>query len=339
MKKLLVWDGDQTLWDGTYMDGDDVTVSAMRYNQVHALMERGVLQAVASRNLLGDVQTILHRFGLDDAMLTVQAGLHRSKPDMVRTVMLVLGLVNPNDVVFADDNPSHREEVELAIPGVTTVDPADIQRAMDVHFTKASYTDEDRNRVRRYKSEQARQQAETAYDGDRTDFLRGCEMRLRVRAAGASDMPRVMDLTERANQYSAREGYVSVDAARFDGSLYVGEAADRFGDYGLSTVAVMDCAHIRLFVVSCRLAGKGLGSAFLGTLLGLAFERYGARVASAGWQPTDYNGGIDALFGWYGFALSDEPGCTVGRRVARLGRDDWQPDKRPDWVTIQTVIA
>lgn len=335
MRKLLIWDGDNTLWDGTKLDGDEITVSVERHYQVHELMKRGVLQAVASRNLEGDIHSILHQFDLDDAMLDVQGGLDRSKPDMVQSVVRALNLARHSDVVFVDDNPSHREEVERAFTGIVTADPSKVKQVIDRYFTKPEYTDEDRQRVRRYKSEQARRTAEEGYSGDRVDFLRDCNITLRVRMAGQDDMARVIDLTERANQYSARDFGVSLEKARQRGELYVGEAEDRFGSYGLSAVAVMGSnGWISLLVVSCRMAGKGLGSAFLGELIALSFEG-ASRTVTVSWRPSNYNGGVDALLEWYKFKI----GTGAVRKMAILDIEDWNADLRPGWVAVERAVT
>lgn len=328
MKKLVMWDGDETLWNGTLMEGDVGEVGTDRLWQVETLRERGVLQAMASRNLQADVERTLHRYGLDAAFVDIQADLNRTKPEMVRATMERLGIVKPEDVVFIDDQGFNRAEVEHALAGVMTLPPEHVSDMIQDYCTKAHYTAEDRDRVRKYKAEAIREQAQAAYTGNRQDFLRSCQLRMTVRKAQAADYARLSDLAERANQFSAADpSMLPLSIAMARQRVWVASVADTFGDYGLSALAMVHPGgKIQLFVVSCRLQGKGIGSAFLGWLINHL------NVNSAQWQETEYNGGVRALYTWYGFGIEESRTKLVlasrplGKRVVI-----------PNWVQVVEV--
>jgi methoxymalonate biosynthesis protein len=275
---------------------------------------------------LPDVKAALHAFDLDRFFLVPQADLERSKPEMIRSIMDELGLVRNEDVVFLDDQPSHREEVSEALPGITVGGPGDVSDILR-YFEKDRYTDEDRNRVRRYHAEQVRQQAAAAYAGDHLEFLRSTGLQLVLAQPTDEQWARVVDLVARSNRFSAMDGRWDADElvrARERSSLLTGHVTDRFGSYGLSTVLVLDDARIRLLVVSCRLQGKGIGSALIGT----AINAHIGGVVDAVWQETPYNAGVRALYEWYDFEFATQSDGWVTAR-----KEVTQPVDLPDWVT------
>jgi methoxymalonate biosynthesis protein len=327
VKKLLVWDGDETLWRGTMLEGDTPTLPDGRAALCAELCERGVLQSVASTNLLADVKAALHGFDLDRFFLSPQADLERSKPEMIKAIMDALGLVRNEDVVFLDDQASHREEVVQALDGITVGGPEDVDEILR-HFEKNHYTEEDRHRVRRYQAEQVRQQAAAAYDGDHLVFLRTTNLELELSRPSDAQWSRVVDLVARSNRFSAMDGEWNADQlaeAREQESLVAGVVKDRFGSYGLSTVMALGDAEVRLLVVSCRLQGKGIGSA----LVGWAINQHVGDTLTATWRETQYNAGVRALYEWYDFEFN---GASDGWVTARKRVNE--AVELPDWVTL-----
>lgn len=309
MKKLLVWDGDESLWTGTVIDGDIIVLPGNRYDLCEELFNRGVVQSVASYNLLADVDELIHKFGLTNFFLLSQATLDGNvyKSQMIKSIMDSLGLVKNSDVVFIDDNDFNRHEVMDALPGIVCLHPTD-----DVlqYFTKESYTDEDRNRVRMYRSELSRVDAGKAYGEDRTQFLESLELQAKIFRPGLQDMQRVVDLVMRANRFSAMDRMYNEETLyelyNEGNQLYALHAIDKFGDYGLCGVAHVDgLSSMHAFVISCRLQGKGLGSAFLGSLINRCESSYRFSL-DAFWVATEYNAGVRSLFEWYKFKIVDQ---------------------------------
>jgi len=307
MKKLLIFDGDNTLWTGIFANSDKITLPNNRYNQCEDLYNRGVLQSVASHNLLADVETILYVNKLSDFFLYNQADFGKSKSQMVKEIINLYGLTTPRDVVYLDDDPFNRAEVKNMFSEIIVADPKDLQTVIDVHFTKEDYTEEDRLRVRRYRSELQRNQASVAYGADYQKFLQECDLQLTLNLATEEDVPRIIDLISRANRMAAlARTYTEEEIARNLQSIIVGKVRDRFGDYGLSVVLIagkywMDQVRyvdIDALVISCRLQGRGIGSAVLGAIFNS--EPLGTRF-EARWQETEYNQGIKALYEWYKF--------------------------------------
>lgn len=351
MKKLLVWDGDNTLWNGTLAEGDVPTLSPGRWELCEELNDRGVLQALATHNREEDARVALRALGLEPFFLYNQAVFGPPKSAMIRAIVQDYALSKYSDVVFIDDNLFNREEVRQALPLVEVFDPQDLGNVVQGFFTKEHYTDEDRLRVRRYQSEEQRKRAAVAYGEDYVQFLRSCGIVLEVKRATVEDLPRVVDLIHRANRMAALARLFTEEELReavdrpTGGNVWVARVRDKFGDYGLSAVMITDVkadngvVRIVALVISCRLQGRGIGSAFIGWLL----NRYATRTHFiAAWQETDYNAGMRALYEWYHFAFDEYEwyhfafGEDDSRRVeARLVRQE--PVALPDWVQVKAL--
>jgi len=339
MKKLLVWDGDDTLWNGTLAEGDTPTLPPGRWELCEALSNRGVLQALATHNREESVKVALHTLGLEPFFLYNQAAFGPPKSAMVRAIVQDYELSKYSDVVFVDDSTFNRAEVVTALPLVTVIGPDEFPEASDVYFFKEYYTDEDRLRVRRYQSEAVRRHAAVAYGEDYATFLRSCELVMEIRRAEAADLPRVVDLIQRANRMAALSRVFSevelrmATARRIGGSVWVAKVRDKFGDYGLSAVMITDVRSspdpikINALVVSCRLQGRGIGSAFIGWLI----NRYSVGTAIvAEWQETEYNAGMRGLYEWYGFNIGEDSSRWIEARFTKRGLVDM-----PDWVQVE----
>ncbi|MEV6769563.1 HAD-IIIC family phosphatase [Nocardia sp. NPDC051030] len=114
--KLLVWEVDNTLWDGVVSDS---TEGALRPDAVRALRtlgERGVMHAVASRGEWDWTVANLRRHGLREHFAVVEVGWGRKSAAIARMAQ-TLG-VGLDQVGYIDSEPLERSEVAHALPQV-----------------------------------------------------------------------------------------------------------------------------------------------------------------------------------------------------------------------------
>ena len=334
MKKVLIWDCDETLWVGTVVDGDDVFITPRMYSAVRELHARGVVQSIASRNHLDDVRKALSEFEVSDMFLVPQADFQRPKSQMVQHVKDELGIARYEDIAFVDDQEFNRVEVGQNCPGVLCIAPEMLSEAIEEHFSKDSYTEDDRRRVQRYRSEIERKKGATSYEGDYIGFLGSCGMELEIFNPSVKEMVRFVDLVARANRMSAIDGDVSAKSLwdtfhRSPESLLAINVKDKFGGYGTCGVAVLhaetpaDC-FVRALVISCRMQGKGIGSAFLGSII----NQNVGRTVHGVWVETKYNQGMRNLYLWYEFSES-----KLGNKVHFSKKID-AAEGLPPWIDI-----
>lgn len=346
MKKLLIWDADETLWKGTILNTDYIAVTTERFIQLDELMKRGVLQSIASVNRHEDLMMVLRRYNMEGYFLVPTASLEATKAVMVADIVSQLGLASMGDVVFIDDNPLNRAEIKAAYPEITVYDETQISQAIKECFTKETYTEEDRNRVRRYKAEQIRRAASVAYSGDHMTFLRSCGIQLTLDIPPESDWNRVIDLVQRAHRYSAMSHAFNEDEVLSmlgEDQIVVGYVKDNFGEWGLSAILHAPCnatqSNLHMLVISCSLQGKGIGSA----LVGWWVNQHIGKTLRAVYEETQWNGGVPKLFEWYGFQ-PDQSGEGIEHythihqpdpatfRVLKL--QPTAPVVLPDWVKV-----
>jgi FkbH-like protein len=332
-KKVLVWDGDETLWNGTVAEGDPISIPVEVRDVVEELYRRGVVQSIASHNLQADIDAIVHSKGLEPFMVYPQAAFGVPKSQMILRLQEELNISKLEDFVFVDDSEHNRAEVKFTLPEVTVVEPWQLPNVVEEHFSKAEYTDEDRDRVRMYKAEAARKQAGEAYGGDKIGFLRTLGMKATVRPADPNELPRIANLVGRANRLAAAaiplSGEDLVKPVIFE-KLKVLEAEDKFGKYGVSGVILVSqdifTTIIGLLVISCRLQGKGLGSAFLGSIINANIGP--GHVAQAVWKATEYNAGIKELYKWYEFSIMEHNNTVIATKLM----DRYV--MLPDWIEV-----
>src|SRR4051812_11623982 len=70
--KCVVWDLDNTVWDGTLLEDSEVTLRPHVVHLLKALDERGILHSIASRNDHAAAMAKLVDFGIADYFLYPQ---------------------------------------------------------------------------------------------------------------------------------------------------------------------------------------------------------------------------------------------------------------------------
>ena len=96
--KLIIWDLDDTLWEGTYVyDGDNITLKPDIKNILEVLDNRGFLQTIASRNPVEVLEMII-KFGLSKYFILPQISWH-TKDIMIGNIINLMHIL-PKDIAF-----------------------------------------------------------------------------------------------------------------------------------------------------------------------------------------------------------------------------------------------
>jgi FkbH-like protein len=188
-------------------------------------------------------------------------------------------------------------------------------------FETTETTAEDRVRTEMTAAESRRAEESGALSAD--EFLATLGLRVRVAEAGEAELPRVAQLVARTNQFNLTTIRRSQDELRQlarDHRVLALWASDRFGDHGLTGVAIVRAGEIDTFLLSCRVLGRGVESAFLAAVAADA-ARLGATRLVARFVPTVKNGACADFLPGHGFrpeangtwtaALSAVPPCPA----------------------------
>ena len=357
-RKCLVVDLDNTLWGGVV---GDVGVEGLMLGEgtgigeafkafqsyLRALMERGVLLAVSSKNeerhalkpFEGHPEMVLKR----DDFVAFKANWS-PKSDNLRAIAreLSLGL---DALVFVDDNPAEREEVRQALPQVLvpelTGDPTDYPMIVDALrcFEVSSVTEEDRRRSAMYR-QRGQQNELLSATRNLSEFLASLDMSATIRPFEPVSFARITQLVNKTNQFNLttkRLTGAQVQALASDPKSVTRAVRlrDRFGDHGLISVLFGQIESGTLTVdgwlMSCRVLNRGVEQQLLNEVVA-AMARTGVRYVVGRFIPTDRNAMVKDLYRNLGFSqLSDCDGVTTWR----LEVDNFEPLQT--FVTVRTA--
>ncbi|MFD2767892.1 HAD-IIIC family phosphatase [Micromonospora eburnea] len=325
--KCLVWDLDNTLWQGTLLEGDSTPVSDEVRAVVDQLDARGILQSVASKNDPEPATARLVELGMADYLVLPQIGWG-PKSEAVRRIADRLGFAH-NTIAFIDDQPAERAEVAFHLPDVRCYSSDQAVALLDLpEFTPRTVTVDSRRRRHMYQAGLQRETAQSAFQGTSEEFLRSLELRMTIQRAEEAELARVEELTLRTSQMNATGVHYSRAALReligsSDHEVLVATLTDRFGPHGAIGVVMLEVRpdrwHLKLLATSCRVVSFGAGTAILGWVIDQA-ARAGAHLV-ADFRPTDRNRLMEVTYRFAG--LTDDPcaclaGCPTTDGIQRL---------------------
>ncbi len=292
--KCVVWDLDNTLWDGILTEGDDVQLRDGIIDIIKTLDERGILQSVASKNNFEDAYKKLEELGVAEYFLYPQINWN-PKSEAVKKIAENINL-GIDSFAFIDDSEFEREEVLTADKRIMVIDACDTDKILDdERFIPKFITEDTRNRRLMYIADSKRKQDEAEFTGDNTEFLRSLGMKLTIAPVTEHDLQRAYELTVRTHQLNSTGYTYSYDELKqfiaSDNHIFlIAQLTDKYGDYGkigLILVENTDTLRIKLLLMSCRVMSRGVGSAILIYLSKLK-ERLNKRMF-AEFKTTDRN--------------------------------------------------
>jgi FkbH-like protein len=315
--KCVVWDLDNTLWDGVLLEDRSVKLRGAVVEVIRTLDERGILHSIASRNEPDVAMAKLRELGLDEYFLYPQVHWN-AKSTSVRAIGEALN-IGLDTIAFVDDQPFERDEVRFALPNVRCIDAADVStiplmREMSPPFL----TEDSRMRRRMYLADITRKEVEAAHSGSPDEFLASLGMRLTVAAAKQEDLQRAEELTVRTNQLNATGytySYEELDRFRLspDHELLIAGLDDKYGTYGKIGLALVersgDVWALKLLLMSCRVVSRGVGTVLLNDIIRRACAA-GVKLR-AEFVPTDRNRMMYISYKFAGFREVDKRGDVV----------------------------
>jgi FkbH-like protein len=273
--KCVVWDLDNTLWQGTLLEGDDLVLTPGITDVIHELDNRGILLSIASKNDYSDAWIKVAGFGLDEFFLHPQIGW-RNKSDSIKIIADKLRIAL-DSFAFVDDQAFELAEVQYYLPEVLTVDAHETDRLLDMSRMRPRFiTNESRMRRQIYQADIRRTQGEIEFAGTGAEFLETLGQSMTIRTAGEHDLRRAEELTLRTNQLNTTGRTYSYEALSrlsesSDHLLLVADLKDRYGDNGTVGLALIEQRTnlwlVKLLITSCRVMTRGIGGAMISYIL------------------------------------------------------------------------
>lgn len=331
--KALVLDCDGTLWGGVVgEDGvEGIALDPHQYpgnafwsvqHTYLALQRQGVLLCLASKNEPADVAAALRDHPsqvIRESDVIVSKVSWDDKATSLRAIAgeLNIGL---DSLVFVDDSPFEVEGVRAQLPEVTTFRvprepwayPALAARIAEL-FANGAPAAAAPGKTDQYRL-RATVEGERARHATEADYLRSLQLEVDLRTDERMALERITELTAKSNQfnlttrrYGAAELAAAMDSP--DATVLSLHVRDRFGDHGLTGVAVVrfdsPVAHVDAFLMSCRVIGRGIERACWPLVAALAAARDCTEL-HASYLPTAKNPQVARFWDDLGLRLAAE---------------------------------
>lgn len=269
--KLVIWDLDDTLWQGTLADGDEPVLDEKRADYVRLFNQRGIVSAICSKNERDLAKARLEAFGLWDEFVFARIAFV-PKGAVVQQMIADMQL-RPQNVLFVDDNPHNLREVAAASPEIHVVDArlpecdALLQRIADdnAHVSKSRVADY------RLLETKIDERESNALSDEAFLLQSGIHATFSDRMDNLEFAERIEELINRSNQLNytvSRAAPGEIRSRILDIDNYEVLATfvwDKFGYYGLVGVAVLNFRTYQLehLAFSCRIMHMGVEDAMI----------------------------------------------------------------------------
>lgn len=256
--KLIIWDLDETFWNGTLSEGE-IEIPGSHKQLIVDMLDTGVMSSICSKNDFDNVNSHLESNGLSK-LFVFKSIDWTAKGYRVKHIVEDMHLRFEN-VLFIDDNPSNRGEVSHVCDGIMVAD-VDVIPELCNYFSNVEKKDLDRKRLRQYYvlEEKNKQQKNS---GNLEEFLLKSNIQVKINKDCLEKIDRIADLIARSNQLNftkRRDSKEQLCALFMNDNVDCGyvSAKDNFGDYGIVGFYAIKEGKAIHFTFSCRILGMGI---------------------------------------------------------------------------------
>ena len=256
--KLVIWDLDDTFWNGTITEGG-AEIPETHRALLSDLTDIGIVNSICSKNDWNVVSPVLEKEHLAQFFVFPSVNWN---PKGQRIKQLIADMqLRPVNVLFLDDNPSNLGEARHCCPELMTGGPELIPQLI-ADAAKAPRKDLSRKRLQQYRVLEQKHQAREEM-GSNEEFLYRSNIRVEIAHDCEENLERLHDLILRSNQLNftkIRSSEAELKALLEDKSVACGYArvCDNFGDYGIVGFYALKENRLIHFVFSCRTLGMGI---------------------------------------------------------------------------------
>ncbi|PSW50279.1 HAD-IIIC family phosphatase [Photobacterium kishitanii] len=276
--KVLVWDLDNTLWDGVLVEdgADRIQLKKGITEVIKTLDARGIVSSIASKNDHDIAWAHLSALGLAAYFVFPEINWGPKSQSIQRIAENFN--VGKDTIAFIDDSAFERNEVKNIHPEVSIFKHSDYMTLTELAAFSPQTSSESALRRSFYVAQQKRSTVRCGFDGEYGEFIKTCNIQLQIRCAQLTFIDRIHELVQRTNQ-------MNFSATRYDREMLIQliqdqsvatfflNATDKFGDYGTVGFCIIDLNQRRVtdLMFSCRIQSKRVEHAFLGWLLNTAY--------------------------------------------------------------------
>lgn len=263
--KLVIWDLDETFWDGTLTEGG-ISFKPDNLKLIEELTTKGIMNSICSKNNLLDVRS---QFITNGYLKFWQLFLFPSidwtpKGNRVKNIISLMNLREEN-VLVIDDNESNINEIKYFCPNIMSALPEQISKIAEELYLVNDY-DFEHTRLRQYKMLEAKNRDKIKTNCSNEDFLRNSDIRICIKKDCCKNLERIDKLIHRTNQLNFTKKRTSkeelqkyfADTSKYDSAYIIAE--DKYGNYGICGFYVLNKEQNQLehFLFSCRIMNMGI---------------------------------------------------------------------------------
>lgn len=258
--KLIIWDLDDTLWQGTLSE-TDVILPQINVELLKMLADHGIVNSISSKNNEVDVYDKLKEYGIDDLFVFNNINWEE-KGSQINDKIKLMGLRAEN-TLFIDDNPRNLEEALFGNKSLMTAGPDIIPYLID-YYSKLRPGDIEHRRLEQYKLLEKKTNA-ISEGMSKEQFLHESNICITVNKNCLEELDRIHEMVLRTNQLNYTKNRDDKDLLTRQISNDWNECAyikvrDRFGDYGIVGFYCYNTRERSMehFLFSCRILGMGI---------------------------------------------------------------------------------
>jgi FkbH-like protein len=295
--KCIVWDLDNTLWNGILIEDKEIKLNDDIINIIIELDKRGIFSSIVSKNDYDLAYSKLKEFQIDGYFVFPKINWD---PKSVNIKQLSIDTnIGLDTIAFVDDNPFERDEVKNVCPDVLCIDVKDVNTILNMKEFDVIITSDTVKRRKTYKMIEEQKKEIEKWNGNIDDFIKSCNMKLLIRKPKIDELVRCYELIQRTNQLNSSGRRLSIiDIENIYNNknyeTYILQCEDKYGDYGIvgfSIVHIIEQPIITDFVISCRVANRKVENAYIIYLVE-KYKKMGYLKLSINYKKTIKNGPI-----------------------------------------------
>lgn len=254
--KLIIWDLDDTLWQGTLSEGGAVLPNEHR-QLIIDLTDSGIINSICSKNEYEPTIAELKEFGIEEYFVFASINWENKGP-RIKNIIDQMAL-RPINVLFIDDNTFNLQEAKHYLPELQIATPDCISGIIE-QVKLLDKKDATHRRLKQYKVLEEKVQAAESYDSNEA-FLYASNIRVTIHQNCVDIIERLHELILRSNQLNFTKKRISLEelsAIIVNPEYECGyvSVTDNFGDYGVVGFYAKTDNRLDHFVFSCRTMGQ-----------------------------------------------------------------------------------
>lgn len=254
--KLIIWDLDETLWEGTLSDNGALRLREAFVEFINSSLDRGIIHSICSKNDFDITKEHLCGLGLWDLFVFPSINWD-PKGARIKNIIQDMNLRAEN-TLFVDDNTTNLSEASFYCPQIQVITPEALLPLVG-EIGRIGTVDKARPRLEQYRLLEKKAKSQQQFSSNEA-FLHSCDIRVDFHDDCAENVDRIHDLIMRSNQLNYTKFRQDKASLLSDLSQPGAQAAyitvrDDFGDYGIVGFYLILDGTVRHFLFSCRTLG------------------------------------------------------------------------------------